>query len=616
MMVPIWLDALDEIARTAVAHGRTDLLPWLRRKRAQLLDPALRVLVVGEPKQGKSQLVNALVNAAACPVGDGLTTAVPTVVRHADAPAAALVRTLRTAGPPAGELPATSDRIPMPVEQIPAGVGGRLAGRSGDDVHVEIGLPRTLLRSGLVLVDTPGTDEAESIGDDCPAAAIGLADTVLLVSESARELSAVELEVLRRIGQRHLNVVVVQTKIDAVPYWRAVADRKRQQLAGVGVPAPLVCVSAALRLHAAKTGDRTLNAESGFPELIGHLRRDLARKADDLPRQAVAVLTREVIGQLAAPLREELARQEAEAQSGPIRKLQAAQREVDELRRRTTRWQNTLTDQMADLAADVEYDLRDRTRRILRLVDEAFERADPLVGWETFEQWLERSLLDAAEANREWLAQRCEWSALRIAGTFARYAEDALPPWSVGDGDDLADRLPAVNQPGVDRFTLTQKLVAGMRGSYGGLLMFGLVMTLAGMPMINAVSVGAGVVFGGKSIRDESKSLLRRRQAAAKAAVQQYVDDFFIRVAKERRDTVRQVQRVLRDHFTARTEELQDAIVQSFRQAKQAADVATAVRDQRRGEIQRRMKELAVLYDQTQRLTGRQPAPARLETAV
>ena len=44
----------------------------------------MRVLVVGEFKQGKSQLVNAPGRRAVCPVDDDVATAVPTVVRHAE----------------------------------------------------------------------------------------------------------------------------------------------------------------------------------------------------------------------------------------------------------------------------------------------------------------------------------------------------------------------------------------------------------------------------------------------------------------------------------------------------------------------------------------------------
>ena len=53
------------------------------RQRAQ--DPSVRVLVVGEPKQGKSSLVNALVGAPVCAVRDDVATVVPTVVRDGSA---------------------------------------------------------------------------------------------------------------------------------------------------------------------------------------------------------------------------------------------------------------------------------------------------------------------------------------------------------------------------------------------------------------------------------------------------------------------------------------------------------------------------------------------------
>jgi hypothetical protein len=55
----------------------------LRQARARLLDDQVRVLVVGEFKQGKSMLVNSLVSAPVCPVFDDIATAVSTVVRYA-----------------------------------------------------------------------------------------------------------------------------------------------------------------------------------------------------------------------------------------------------------------------------------------------------------------------------------------------------------------------------------------------------------------------------------------------------------------------------------------------------------------------------------------------------
>ncbi|MGI5520179.1 dynamin family protein [Micromonospora sp. CA-259024] len=615
-MAGIWLDVLDEIARTCSAHGRGDLLQTVRQKRAQLLDPTLRVLVIGEPNQGKSQLINAIINAPACPVGDGRTTVLPTVVRHAEAPSAAVAQAPPPApGRPAGTAVAvTVERTPMALNQVAAGVAGLVGRRpGGGPAYVEIGVPRALLGAGLVLVDTPGTDEIAAIGGAASVAAPARADTVLLVSDSTRELSVSELNMLLHVMRSHPNVVVVQSKTDLAADWRAVAERNRQHLAEAGVAVTLIPVSATLRLRAAAVDDRGLNAESGFPALIARLQRDLAGKADQLARVSVQTVARTVVEQLAAPLRAELATQEAEEQSGPISRLHAAQREVDELRRCSTRWQNTLNDEIADLLSDIEYDLRDRTRQILRTVDEAFDTADPLVAWDTFQDWLERSLVEAAEANHEWLIQRCDWIARRVAANFNRYGYDVLPPWSMTMPDDIGERLPDLERPTIDRFTTGQKLFTGMKGSYGGMLMFGLATTLAGMPMINPVSVGIGALFGGKSIRDESKQLLRRRQAVVKTAIQRHVDDFFVRMVRDCRDTARQVQRMLRDHFTGLTEELQEAIVQSFRSAKQEADTDASLREQRQREIRLKMTRLAALYEQAQQLTGSRPAPLLLE---
>ncbi|MCW2639167.1 MAG: GTP-binding protein [Dactylosporangium sp.] len=612
MTAPIWLELLDETTRVSAAHGRSDLIQWLQQKRVQLLDPRLRVLVIGEPKQGKSQLINALVNASVCPVGDGLTTAIPMIVHHAETPSATLVRTPAPAPAPAptsgrasGELAAPPERIPISMDQVAAGIGGKFAQHPGaGSMHVEIGVPRGLLASGLVLIDTPGTDGQDPVRNASIFAALARADLVLMVSDATRELSVTEMNLLLHVAQSHTNVVVVLSKIDMSPDWRAVAERNRSHVASAGVPVPLIPVSAALRLQAARSNDEVINAESGFPELITRLVQDQTNKMDTLARTNVDLITRTVVEQLAAPLRAELSVQESPETSGPLSRLHEAQRAVEDLRRCATKWQNTLNDEMADLISDIEYDLRDRTRLILRQVDEAFDTADPLTGWDTFQDWLEENLVEAAEANFEWMVQRLDWITHQVASNFARYGSDVLPGWSVRVPEDLADRVSIIEKPNVEPFTPTQKVFTALRGSYGGMLMFGMATTLAGLPLINPVSLGAGALFGGKSMRDESKSLLKRRQAAAKTAAQRHVDDFFLRLSKDSRDTARQVHRMLRDHFAALTEELQEAIVLSFRSAKQEADADAAEREQRHRVIEQAMKRLAIMYEEAQELAA------------
>jgi ribosome biogenesis GTPase A len=72
---------VDEGLQLVGGGERADLRRRLEQAMARLQDPSIRVIVVGEFKQGKSKLINALVNAPVCPVDDDSATSVPTIVR-------------------------------------------------------------------------------------------------------------------------------------------------------------------------------------------------------------------------------------------------------------------------------------------------------------------------------------------------------------------------------------------------------------------------------------------------------------------------------------------------------------------------------------------------------
>lgn len=563
MTAPAWLEVLDETIRACTARDRADLAERLRRRRRQLLDGRLRVLVAGEPRQGKSHLINALVNAPVCAVGDGIGTAVPTAVQYGDPPAAFLIDK-------------NDQRTPTPIDQVDV---------RPDTVRVEIHVPRALLASGLVLIDTPGGADTRQ----------ELVDAALLVSAATHELTTAELDLVDRLARTCPAVAVVLTKTDIAPDWRAVAERNRELLAQAGLPARLIAVSATLRLLAARTGDAALNEESGFPDLVGHLQRGVT----GLAGRAVALDTRAALDELAAPLRAELSAG-APVPRAEIPELQLAQRRLSSLRRRATQWQNLLNDEIADLTSDVEYDLRDRTRKILRRVDEVFDTADPAQVWDSFAEWLEENLSEAAERNFAWLIERGEWIAQAIAANFPADQPGIYPETTFEVPRELFDSVTRPEMPTFERFTVTQKVHSGLRGSYGGVLMAGLITSLAGMPVINAISIGVGGLFGTKSLRDESEVRLKRRQAAAKAAAQRHVDDFFLRFGKDTKDIARRVQRRLRDHFTAVTEELQETILESARHAREAVDRDAAALDGKRRELE----QLNALQRQAQAVAG------------
>ena len=591
-----WLPVLDDTIAACITHHRTDLAGKLEKRRSLLLEPTLRVPVIGELNQGKSQLVNALVNAPVCAVGDDVTTITPTTVTHSATPTAALVADIPTSGRRAIGPSNEPARVPVPVEEV----ASRAVAAARADVHAEVGLPRELLAAGLVLIDTPGLGGVGAMHSAAAFGAVATADAVLVISDATCELCASELDLLKQITSLCPVVTVVLTKIDIVPRWRKVAERNRARLAAAGLRVKVVPVSATVRLAAAKTGDRTLNEESGFGELVRTLSQDVLGNGDAIARGTTAVLASQVTKQLLGPLSDALTAADGGEQGRAQVQWRAAQHRLDELRRRTTRWQTMLSDEVADLISDVEFDLRDRTRKIVRAADEFFDAADPAKSWEGFEEWLRDALAETADVNFSWLVERFGWVAEKIARQVA--LDEAVPEELAAEG--LLDHVGSLEPPKVEKFTIGQQLFVGLRGSYGGLLMFGLATTIAGMPLINPISLGAGAAFGAKSVWDERTGRLKRRQAIAKATAQRHVDDFFLSYGKASRDTARQVQRRLRDHFTAVVERLQSGVTEQATAAKRAAEAELADRRRRSMEIKAEVDRLVVLHKRIQALVA------------
>ena len=79
-----------------------------------------------------------------------------------------------------------------------------------------------------------------------------------------------------------------------------------------------------------------------------------------------------------------------------------------------------------------------------------------------------------------------------------------------------------------------------MRGSYGGVLMFGLLTGMMGFALVNPISLGAGVILGTKAYHDEKNAPAEASGARdTKLAVRRHMDDVILHVIKESKDRLR-----------------------------------------------------------------------------
>ena len=594
------IEAVELAVKAATAYQRSDLAARARQALQRLHNPRVRVLVVGEFKQGKSMLVNALLNAPICPIDDDISTSVPTVVRHGETPSVTLVRAARISG----EDDEREERTQVPVEKLADHVSE--AGNPGNHAglkYAEVGVPRHILADGLELVDTPGVGGLGSMHGSATMAMMPSADAILLVSDAAAEYSRPELEFLRQAGRICPNVACVLTKIDLYPQWQRIAELDRGHLASVEIDAELLPTSSVLRLHAVQAEDRQLNEESGFPALVSFLRDRVVGQSGRLANRSAANDVVTIAGQLAAGMRAELAATEDPGEARQLMaELERAKQRAADLRTTSSRWHQVLNDGIADLNADVDYDLRDRMRSIVREGEKILDGVDPGKVWDQFALQVEDQAAAAAAANFLWASERARWLAGQVADLFAEDGARSLPELPGSAGPDLPDLIGEMDDPGGEKFGAGQRAFIGLRGGYMGTLMAGMYSTFMGLTLLNPFSAAAGLLMGGKMMRDESRRLLDRRRMEAKNTVRRYVDDISFQVGKQSRDMLRHVQRELRDHFMARSDELVRSAQESLIAAERATATGEAGRQQRIADLRAELERIAALEKQGQAL--------------
>lgn len=594
---PAQLDAVDALLHRA---ERPDLIDRFRSARARRVTRTCRLLVVGEFKKGKSTLVNALVNAAVSPVDDQLATALPLEVHHGEQIAATvLVHNLDTTQ--------STDSRTIRIEELPHYLleGGRPEEAA---IAVRIELPRQLLASRLVIVDTPGVGGLSSAHG---AATIGLlpsADAVVFVTDASQELTAAEVGFLRTIQSMCPTVLVVVTKTDFYPQWRRIVDLNRNHLARNDLNVRLLPLSSTLRATAIERNDRAMNDESGYSELVSYLRDELI---SDVQAQAEAHLHHEVVnilGELQHQLESEARVLDDPAHAADlVRELEAARHRSEQLRSQAARWQTALADGNADLVSDVEHDLRLRIRESVRQAEAAIEAMEPAKSWDNFEPWLCARIATDVVYNFQLLQHRAERLTIEVATLFGLDHDQAIPPGlrtvpKIFAADSMPHPVLHLDQP-----TPISQALSALRGTSGGMIMFTAFMGIAkgesgsGISKFLAsntgktVSVAAGLMLGGKTLIDERKRQMQFRRGQAKQAVRRYSDETMFAVSKDSKDSLRRMHRQLRDHFLRVAEELTASANESLIRAKQTTESSVTSRKQRRQQLQLLMDSVAAI---------------------
>ena len=426
-----------------------------------------------------------------------------------------------------------------------------------------------------------------------------MADAVLFVSDASQEFSGPEIEFLRTARSLCPNVGCVVTKIDFYPAWRKIISLDETHLTEAGLSIPVIAVSSVLRILAGEQGDPELDVESGFGELNRYLETEIVAKREELVVRTATSDMLSVVTQLESQFAtEQQALADPDRAQALVDQLRNATEQSDRLRSQAARWQVTLNDGFADLANDVDHDLRSRLRALTREADEAIDNSDPAESWEEFEPWLYRAAADNVVGNYTLLQMRAAEVAARVSELFSADGQEVAQLLDIPNPSELLQSVGASADVELEKGSGLGTGMNALRSSYGGVLMFGVLGQMVGLALINPIGVVAGLLFGSKAYRDEKNRALAQRRSQAKNAHRKYTDELAFEVGKDTLDTIRRIQRQLRDHFTARAEELYRSTTDALQKAQQAIRIDESTREQRLEDVTAELTRIRGLRDE------------------
>ena len=368
-------------------------------------------------------------------------------------------------------------------------------------------------------------------------------------------------------------------------------------------------MSSELRRIAVERGDARLNEESGFPTLERFLRDDVAvaRRADRARRRARPSPNASSTSSRRSTTAEREALTDEGARERRLAELADAEARAGAQRQTSARWDVTLADGITDLNRDTTHDLDARLRHFYEESDAAVEAIDPADSREEYEQWLYRRAAEhlvgqrRARARRRGAADRTRRGALRrgrrrhrrprrrasLAVDIGSVATSAARAGEVRDSELRNDRVGTG--------------IAAMRGSYGGLMMFGILGKVVGLALVNPVSLVLGGLLTARTIKDLRKQSLAQRRHTTKVDGQKYIQELALVARKDNGDRLERIRRQLRDRYQQRAREHQEAMKAALDTAKADAKRSDAERTKRVADVDaelRRIKKLrAVIAD-------------------
>ncbi len=591
-------ELVKSVARAAERRQRPDLAARLKAGLERATHPETVVCVVGEFKQGKSSLVNALLAADICPVDDDFATAVPTIISYGANPKV----TVHVFAD--GEV-STND---IASDEIHLWVGEK--GNPGNEkgvVRVDIAINHPFLKNGIVLVDTPGVGGLNAAAAQATMAFLPYADAVVFTTDASAELSRAEIEYLRSATKQCPMAVLALTKTDLYQSWRKIAEIDRAHLRSANHETQIIPTSATALAAGLQRSDSNLTRESGVPELREFLLSQVLDSGRIGASRRLVEECGDALEQITSSLRAELSLlNDPESGAAMSAHYKETAERLQQVRDSASRWQRTMNDGITDISSEVSFRFRTSLRNFNERIGLQIEDLRTPEQWDDLAGSLQRDVVQLTADLFAEVDERVDALARQVAEILRDDLELNIASTVESGVQLVGGSLEAPKDvSGLSR--VGSNTMGAMRGAQSGILLFGMLGRLlplgAGAILFsNPVTLLLGAAFAGKQVRAVRKQNLMARRQQARSSVRAFVESYQMEIANHLSTVLREHSRILRDHFTARVGELQTAAHALAEQAQKDLSVHEDERLKRASVLNREAQKLAELRDAVAKL--------------
>jgi gas vesicle protein len=580
--------ALNDLVIPYLADTRRRLL---EESRNRLAAGRFYVVVCGEFRRGKSSLLNALVERPGLfPVDVDITTCAVVTLQWDSRDSATVYFAETEPGDPA------SAQKPEQIRLEDAGTYVKEQenpGNAKNVLRIDMGATIEQLKSGLVLVDTPGVGSLNPGHTAATRAFLPNADAILFVASAVEPLSVPELNFLKLALSKCPIVVTALTMIDRVVSAAPVVAEARTRIAtvtGTGAELVIVPVSSFRKRDALEEGDQDLLVASGFPELEAEIWGGLAITCgaaqihDALDEMGAA------LAEAAAPIANSIAALRGDA-SKTDADLRAIQEQFRQLKAQSHDWRRDLASDLDRAARPIQRQLdgdldaiRDQFRTALG-TDEAISDPNAIV------QRMSDAMVDAA--NRANSALETEMA--QIAHEYTKITELPITASNV-DHPSFSPGMTAAS-PQVRRmpqgYARFREMWLGASAGAGAGAVLGTLVPVIGTAVGAVVGFFVGL-FGGR--RHQQRNAEEQQRRAYIADLRDHVlpklDAGRRQLSRDMSDQVRDYSRALLRMLDDNVEAKGESIAESIRLLNETKKRDEAGRAAQERDLSRQQQEL------------------------